>query len=331
MGDKNNKTQASETRTKGDEPTTIHNYRYIFLALFVAASALMSFLSVKFVPPLPENFVSNAASAVIAAVIIFAVYAIAKKATENTEAALFAAVLAAPIQLYTWKTAAQLTHTLAVFFFLLTILGFLYLKEIDWKLILIIAVVFSFVHIYALALIPIYLLYMLFVKLEHLEVSQAEQYFIIVSSAFVLGIFALFKASPALVLVINEYVQKNYYSIAAENFTLKRAFALAGALPIYLGFFGAYESLHNKKKSALVLLASLLVVFLAMLFNIVPIGLGAPYFTLVLTCLSGFLYELIHKWLLKTKFKSKMTNIFITIVAVLLALGILHRIIFMST
>ena len=134
-----------------------------------------------------------------------------------------------------------------------------------------------------------------------------------------------------MLLVIQQYVSHNYYSIAAENFTLKRAFALAGALPIYLGFFGAYESLAHQKKSALILLSGLLVSFVAMLFNIVPVALGAPYFTLILACLAGFLYKEIGGWLVKSRFKGKTTNIFIVIVAVLLGLGVLHRLIFVSS
>ncbi len=311
--------------------TTVDKYRFIFLALFVTISGLLSFFSVKIMPPLPENFAANAAASVIAAAIVVVVYATTRKATENTEAALFAAALSAPIQLYTWKTVAQLTHTLSVFFFLLTILAFLYIKEVDWKLLILIPVAFSFVHIYSLALIPIYLLYILFVKLEHLELAQSELRFMIASTAFVLGIFALFKASPALLLVTQQYISHNYYSIAAENFTLKRAFALAGALPIYLGFFGAYESLHRKRKSALILIASLFVILVAMIFNIVPVGLGAPYFTLVLTCFAGSLYKFVHEWLMKSKFAKNAGRIFITITAILLALGILHRIIFMAT
>ena len=320
----------AETKSEQNEISIIDRYKYAFLGFFVAVSIAMAYLSLHIMPSIAQDASSNFYSLLLGISIPLIVYAIAKKATQSTAGSLFASALSAPIQIYTWKTVSQLTHTLAVILFLLTILAFLYLKEIDWRLAVLLPIIFAFVHIYALAMIPIYLLYMLFVKLEQREVSQAELYFMTVSSAFILGVFTLFQATPALLLIVKEYAVTHYYSIAAEKVVLHTAFIIAGALPIYLGFFGAYESLIKKRKSAYVLLACMLIFLLAMLFNIIPAALATPYFTLVLAGLSGFLYKELHEWLRTTRFKKHLNSIFIISSAVVLALGILHRIIFMS-
>ncbi|MEK6807439.1 MAG: hypothetical protein AABX75_00255 [Nanoarchaeota archaeon] len=319
----------AETKSE-HELNTLDRYKYAFLGFFSAVSIAMAYFSLRISPPAVPDAGANIYALLLGISIPLIIYAIAKKATHSTAGSLFASALSAPIQIYTWKTVSQFTHTLAVVLFLLTILAFLYLKETDWRLAILFPIVFAFVHIYSLALIPIYLLYMLFVKLEQREVSQPELYFMTISSAFILGVFTLFQATPALLLIVKEYAVTHYYSIVAEKVVLHTAFIIAGTLPIYLGFFGAYESLVKKRKSAYILLAGMLIFLLAMLLNIIPVALGTPYFTLVLACLSSFLYKEVHEWLETTKFKKSINLILIISSAVVLALGILHRIVFLS-
>ena len=122
----------AETKSE-HELNILDRYKYAFLGFFVAVSIAMAYFSLRISPPNTGDAAANLYSLLLGISIPLIVYAIAKKATHSTAGSLFASAISAPIQLYTWKTVSQLTHTLAVVLLLLTILAFLYLKEIDWK------------------------------------------------------------------------------------------------------------------------------------------------------------------------------------------------------
>ncbi len=278
-------------------------HRYI-LASFVILAFLLRLWNFIRDPPTtnPENFWLATA---LELTLIILVYVIAKKVANNVEAGLFSALLATTIPYYNWRVAAQVTHTLAVFMFFLTVLCFIYLKELkDWRKVIIVPLVFAFIHVYALFLIPVLLVYVLFIKLERKDFNKNEIIFAIVVSLATLGIFAFFTATPAFLLIVKQYVSMRYYTTAAENFTLTRAFALAGLVPIYLGAFGAYQGLMKRRKPAIFLSSIAAVFLLFMAFNIIAIKLGLPYFSIALVCLASFFYKGLQDWVLASKLKN---------------------------
>ena len=112
------------------------------------------------------------------------------------------------------------------------------------------------------------------------------------------GLSAVFRHN-----LIKEYLQANYYAFAAENFSVTGIFAVAGLVPTYVGMFGLYLGLHERKKSVLLLLSTVITILLVALFNLVPIRLILPYFGLTLAALAGFFWKDADKFMQTTKLK----------------------------
>ncbi len=308
--------------------SVVERYKYPALAAILAAAFGLWLLFFKAIPPTVESFGEYAVSGAVGLLVILLIYKIAEKATGSAGAGLFAAALASTIQLYSWKTVAQLTHTVSLFFFFISILALLYVKDINWTLLIIPVLTFSLLHVYSLALIPIFLLYSLIMWIEQKEMSRDEFYFILTSTAVLLVIFLVLRFTPTLYLIVKQYISAHYYSIAGEALTLKSLFVLAGVIPIYLGLYGTFMGLKQEKKSVQLLVSSAAILFTAMLFNVVPTSLGMPYFALSLTALSGFVYFAIESYIRSSVLKRHEPLVLAIAVVILMALGFLHRIVF---
>ena len=300
-----------------------------FLSGLLAYAIILRAISWYITPPPSINFTSNLLSVIIGIAIIIPIYIIASKITGMTHAGLFSAALAATIPLFSWKVTAQLTHSLALLFFILSILSLMFMKDIgDWKLIILIPLIFAFIHIYALLLIPILGLYFVFVKLEEKEFSRNEIFYSVIATLGILGIFLFFTSTTALFLVVQQYIERNYYSIAAETFTLTSTFAFAGLIPTYLGVFGTYTGLKERKKSVLLLMSAASILILALSFRVVPALLAFPYFSLILATLAGFFFKNLDKNLEYTKLKSYKNIIYLVAFAIVLSSGAVHFLLF---
>jgi len=309
-----------ETKTK-----THSHIDLLYLAGIISLATILRIWKYHLDKPINESLFAYWASSAISLAIIFIVYLISLKLTENNLAALFSAALAATIPLYSWRTVAQLTHSLAVFLFFLSVLSLLYMKEMgDWKYALIVPLILAFVHVYALLLIPIFGIYMLLVKLERKDLSMNEIYFAIVSSVAIAGIFFFFTATPAFFLVIEQYIKANYYAFAVENFNITSVFAIAGLVPTYLGMFGLYLGMHERKKSTLLMLSAVISILLVLLFNLIPAKLGLPYFSLTLATLAGFFWKTCDKTMLGTKLKRFRIPLTMLGFLIILAAGVVH-------
>ncbi len=296
---------------------------YILVSFITLAFLLRLWNYIRDPPTVnPENF--WLATALELALVVI-VYAVAKKIAANAEAGLFSALLATTVPIYNWRVTAQVTHTLAVFMFFLTVLCFIHLKELgDWKKVIIVPLVFAFVHVYVLFLIPIFAAYAIFVKLEGKNLNRNEIMFIAVASLVSLGIFVFFTATPAFLLMVKQYASMRYYTTAVENFTLNRAFALAGLVPIYLGAFGAYLGFMKQQKPAVFLSSAAAIFLLFMAFNVLAIKLGLPYFGIALTCLASLFYRELKDRILTSRLKRYGHIIRIVAFLSVLAIGLAH-------
>jgi hypothetical protein len=257
--------------------------------------------------------------------IILTAYAIAKKITKNPLAALFTLALAVSLPIYTWKLVAQINHTLAVFFFTLTLYILISLKKPEsWRSALIVPFIFSLIHVYSLILLPIFLLFFILAKIEGKTLSKREKYFMIFSSLLILAVLIAYTATPATILVVSQYLKTKYYTTEAENFTLIKALAFAGLLPIYFGIYGAYEGIKRKRKSILLLISAAGILPVVMAFNIVPFAIGIPYLTFPLAACAAFAFEEIHRNLKISKFKNKEAAVLYLIFTLVLVFNILH-------
>jgi len=293
--------------------------------LVVLGLALRVYETFK-VPPLPADALTNWISIILGLAVVPIVYLIAHKLTEHQHASLFSAALATTIPLFGWKVVSQLTHTIALLLFLLSILALMYIKELGdyWRALVFLPIIFAFVHVYALLLLPIFLLYFLFVKLEQKNFSKDEITFSIVSAICIAAIASFFTLTPAFLAVVQRYVSLNYYSLSTEAFTITKAFAFAGLIPTYLGAFGTYLGLKEKKKSTMLAVAAGATLLVGISTNIIPVLLGLPYFSLVLASLAGFFYKGLDKKVETLRIKDYRTIIELLAFAIVLFAGAVH-------
>lgn len=298
--------------------------RYGILALFILiAIGVRIWEFFKQAPP-AAALPTHAISAVLGLLLIPLIYKLTKIASDSTYAGLFAAGLAINVPLYGWGVSGQLALTLALGFFFFTLLCLLSIKKIsDWKPIIAVPLIFAFIHVYSLLLIPIFALYILLSTLEEKELSKNEVIFILISSLFIFSIFLFFTAAPTNFSIIQKYVQAHYYAVAAEHLTLQKAFALAGYLPIYLGMIGSYFGVKEKRKSVLLLLSTMGILFGAMSAGLVAITRGLPFLILSLCALAGFALKEAQKKIAISKFKKYENLLTAAIFAAALIIGFL--------
>jgi hypothetical protein len=271
------------------------------------------------------DMINNWISLALGLAVIPIVYLISIKLTENEHASLFSAALATTIPLFSWKTVSQPTHTISLVLFLLTILALVYIKELkDWKVAIILPVIFAFVHIYAILLLPILLFYYVFVKLEQKELNNDEIWFSIASAIAIGAIALFFTATPARLLIINQYVTQHYYAFSTQTFTLTKAFAFAGLVPMYLGAIGTYIGLKEKKKATLLVISSGVILLAGMSLNLIPVLLGLPYFGILLAALASFFYKELDKQIETLRIKAYRPVMELLAFAVVLAAGTVH-------
>ena len=294
------------------------------IGILAVAALLRVYQFVKF-GPLSIDVDEYVISKVLDLIIIGLVFGLTIKVTKSRTAGLFAAALSVGIPLYNWTIAFELYHTLALFLYLLTIYILMSVKDMeDWWFGLFVPLILSFIHIYSLFLVAALILFVILVKLEKIEFSKKELYFIGAATGIIALVFISFTITPALIFVIKQYINVGYYTLAAENFTLAKALSIAGTLPLYLGILGAYYSVKRRSKNSLLLLSTAAIFVLIMLFNIVPISLGLPYFILSLAGLSGFVYEKFAKTLSVSRFKSQKNLMIFLVFAVVLIISSLH-------
>jgi 4-amino-4-deoxy-L-arabinose transferase-like glycosyltransferase len=294
------------------------------IGLIAFGSALRIYSTIKSAVPATDAL-NNWISVIIGVALIPLIYLFAIKLTENQHASLFSAALATTIPLFIWKTVAQLTHTVALFLFLMTLLSLIYIKELkDWKIAIILPIIFAFVHVYAIIILPIILFYFAFVKLEQKEFNKDETMFSLASIMGIGAIVLFFTLTPARLLILQQYVSSNYYSFSTQTFTLTKAFTFAGLIPVYLGAFGTYLGLKEKKKSALLMIAAGVTLLIAMSLNLIPLYLALPYFVPILAALASYFYKALDKQIDTMRIKSYKTAIELLAFAIVLAAGVVH-------
>ena len=301
------------------------NQSYCILGLLIGISLVLKAYTYLTSPPTDLLKSMYVLALLLGLIIIVLVYALTKELTDNNIAALFASSLAMFIPLYSWKTVNFLNHTFAVILLLLTFLALMYVKETRyWRTLTVIPLILSLVHVYSLIFLPIILLYFLLTKLEKKEVSKREYIFAGVSAMFIIGIFIFLTSTPNLLIMTQEYVKVGYYSLAAENFSITKAFLIAGLLPVYLGAIGAYYAIPKKKKMALLMISACGIFLAAMLFNVIPITIGFPYLGLMLACFAGEVFVRFEKTILTSRIKEKLSSLTFALFVIIFVLNLLH-------
>jgi len=238
--------------------------------------------------------------------------------TKNKIAALFALATAivtplgfdiAILNNYQWAIA-----TIVIFFTIYSVLELDTHKQ--WYVLLALPVLAAFIHFTALILIPIFLLYLIFIALEHETVSRNEVMFISLASVLVLLIVLVVVGLPSRAEVISKIaqslvLQQNPRAIAfSKEASFDTIATVIGLHPILIGLIGAYLAILAKNKSALIYLSTIIVSFGLVSFKVIPIIFGIPYFFLGLAVLASYFMIYIIDQINISRFR-KATKFFI--------------------
>jgi len=259
---------------------------------------------------------------------ILLVYRIALRINGSPEASLFCAALAAIIPLYSWRlTSDALVSAVATLLFFLILYLFISFKEVKgWQALLALPVFYAVIHPSAWILAPIFLIYIILLKLEHKELSLSEKYFIPVAATIVLLICILVSVPSSISQVIHSaflHILGISYTVAqAENFTLTEALSLVGALPVLFGMVGAWCTVKQARKAGLLLLSVVAATFILSL--IAAKIYGYIFFGVGLSCLAGCCYLGIKGRIRSSRLARFEHVISYLLFLLVLASGILH-------
>ncbi len=266
---------------------------------------------------LPLFYVAKIMPNIFISALVFVVYLLAKKVTEDNEpASLFAAFISGFIPIVfaeTVNTVTPLTLVLPLFF--LTLYCFFSLSEKKFMCLFVaLAVVLSFMHSIFVLFFLAFIAYLLLLKLERMKPPQEEAELFAFSLFFFLwSQFLFYKkaffAEGAGFLWQN--VPQAMFSFYFSRITLGEVLVLLGIIPVLSGAYIAYSTLFSIRRKELLFYLALAFSLVALLWlRLVEPRVVLMFLGVVLTLLFSFAYKLSFRYLEKTKFPKVATIAF---------------------
>lgn len=245
------------------------------------------------------------------AALVFGVFSLAKRITENTNAALLASLTSGFVPIFVRETLNVVSiYSLVLILLFFAMYCILYLEEY-LEVFIILSFFLPFVHpitfIFSLTLIIYYIL----MQLESLKIQQTMKEamlfavllstlvsFIVYKKAFLaFGLEAVYKNLPASLL-------HDYF----KGLNVLDVMLNIGMIPLVLGIFGYIIGFYLPKKQPIFLLSSFILAdFILLFLKLIPFNVGLMILGLLLAVISSLAFEKIIEYLEITKFsKFKM-------------------------
>jgi len=269
---------------------------------------------------LPEILVYKILPALFASSIVFVIYLLAKKVTENEYAALFGALLAAFVPSFLSVTINQIsTTTLFVPLFLFVLYGLLTLEKQR--------MLFLFLSLILVLLEPLNLL-LLFTLLMFIVLSLAESHAIQKNEMEAIGLFTLLFLLINLIFFKQLYLTQGLatvwqnlpleiYGNLFQNFDLFQTIAIIGIVPLILGVLGLL--VYKKHDRTITLFQSVLLAdFTLLLLRLIPFEEGVLFLAIVLCVTAAISIEKIVAYIRLTKAARYKSLLMATLVIVAL-------------
>lgn len=242
---------------------------------------------------------------IFASCLVFIVYLISKKLTHNEDLSLVAAFVSGFIPVFVLKTINSVSvYSLAIpLIFLMLYFIMEHRKYVTWFIIS--AFIISLTHQISFLLVIGLLIYLILVKLEHLEQSKAELELIIFTIFLVLWImFLLFKNAFLThgLSVIWQNLPNEIVSLYFGQTNIIIATISIGLLPLIGGIYVIYKYLFREKNKNIYLLISFALAITPLLWmKLIQLEIGLAFLGVVFVLLFSKYLELFVEYFQKTK------------------------------
>jgi len=269
---------------------------------------------------MPLNLVCKILPNIFASFLIFIVYFIVKKITKSKGTALFSSFISGFIPIF----FAETVNSVSVFSLIIPLMFFLIYSLIkinkDEKYIsyfVVSIIIIALMHASAFLLIMAFLLYILFVKLEHLKQRRAELELIIFSTILVIWLNFIIYKNAFLIhgqFVIWQNIPKELLGQYFSQLNILNALYYIGIIPLFSGIFLIYKYTFKKKNRKIYLLMGFALSTLFLLWlRLIPLKTGLVFFGAILVLLFSKFYSDSMLFIDKTRF-SRYKIIFIILI-----------------
>jgi len=283
-----------------DDPLSYGGRSSVYLPVF---HYLLSFFSLF----LPLEIVGKLIPSIFLSSVVFIVYLISKKITDNEEASLFSSFVAGFIPILfstTLNNVSSYSLTLPLFFLLLYL--FIIIREVKVAVhyFIITLILLVFTSAASSMLILSFIFYIVLILSEKMLPEKHETELIIFSTFTVIITYfliyknALLTHGPAIIWqnIPAEILNKYFFELTA----LQALYAI-GILPLLFGVYAIYHSLFVERRKDLHLLISFaLTVILILWFKLVRLDIGLIMLGIVLTILFSYAYKKFFSFIGKT-------------------------------
>ncbi len=284
-----------------DDPLSFGGREHSFAPLFYYLVAGLTMV-------LPAWFVGKILINAAAASMVFIIYAITKKITQDEKPALFSALVGAFIPIYFSATTNTFSFS-ALVFPLLFLMVYLYLgieRRSSAKLFMLLFFIVSLMHYLSILFIVSWVLYLILIKIENLHATKEEVevgifsiflfvwlHLLLYKNAFLShGLGVIWQNVPDVIL-------NTYFS----DITLISALYFVGLIPLVYGVYAVfYHTFHTKNKKIYFLTAFTLATFLLLWLGFIQIELGLISLGIIMSILFSEFYLSLFQYINKTKF-----------------------------
>ncbi len=274
---------------------------------------------------LPMSIVFKLIPELLFASLVFIVYAIAKKITENSHAALFAAFISGFIPILISNTLNNLTEYALLFPLLFyQVYCMLNLKTHMTKFI-VLSFILPLLHPFSFILSIAMIFYIILLNLEGKKVVKVQRESILFYILIGLLINLILYKKAFLVSGLQAVWQNIPRALLAEHFANINVLALIyniGFIPLILGILGILIGMFKEKqKPAYLLSAMILTTFVLLFLKLISVELGMIFLGILLAIISALSIEKFISYLDMTKFvKYKEIIFFISIILIVLTI-----------
>lgn len=267
-----------------------------FYVLTLLDLILPAFIAFKVIPSL------------LATSLLFIVYLIVKELTRNSTVALFTSLVSAFLPLYFSQTLNSLTHYQYVIpLFFLALYFFLHIEKSRKHIYgyLAVLIIYALCHPSVLLLIPIFILYLIFLLAEKMEWRQYEfelilfSIFFIIWSQFILYKRELLHYGPS---IIWQNIPQLLLSQHFVDFNIFTALSAVGIVPFVCGSYVIYKYVFQvRSKQVSLMIAATLIFLLLIWLKLIEFTIGLMFLSVLLVIFFGIYCKLSLVYLEKTK------------------------------
>jgi len=268
---------------------------------------------------MPLNLVCKLLPNIFASCLIFIIYLIAKEITKSQGAALFSSFISGFIPIFfaeTLNSVSVFSLVIPVMFFLIYSLIKINKDEKYISYFIVSIIIIALMHASAFLLIMAFLLYVLFIKIEHLKQRRSELELIIFSTILVIWLnFVIYKNAFLIhgQFVIWQNIPRGLLGQYFSQLSILNALFYIGIIPLVSGIYVIYKYTFKKKNRKIYLLMGFVLSGLFLLwFKLIPLKTGLIFFGVIFVLLFSKFYSDSILFIDKTKF-SKYKIVFIAV------------------